>query len=179
MKRSILGVATLALALAANSAEAQKPISFGIGLGATMAQGDFGEAVDMGYHALGTLAWAAPALPVGVRFDASYNRLGFKDDVAPDETFNILGITANATWGIPMAASPVSPYLIGGLGWYQGSTSIEGSESDSKIGFNVGGGVKFNLSGFGTFIEARYHMIGGDEGEVDTNFIPITFGIMF
>ena len=179
MKRSILGVATLALALAANSAEAQKPISFGIGLGATMAQGDFGDAVDMGYHALGTLAWAAPALPVGVRFDASYNRLGFKDDVADGETFNILGITANATWGIPMAASPVSPYLIGGLGWYQGSTSIEGSESDSKIGFNVGGGVKFNLSGFGTFIEARYHMIGGDEGEVDTNFIPITFGIMF
>lgn len=174
MKRSILGVATLALALAASSAEAQKPISFGIGLGASMAQGDFGEVVDMGYHALGTVAWAPAMLPVGVRFDASYNRFAFK--AADSENTSILGINANATFGIPMAGSPVSPYLIGGLGWYQVSTSLDGAESLSEIGFNVGGGVKFNLSGFGTFIEARYHSIGGD---VDANYIPISFGIMF
>jgi hypothetical protein len=33
------------------------------------------------------------------------------------------------------------------------------------------------LSGFDTFIEARYNQIQGDGGTV--NFIPITFGIMF
>ena len=178
MKRSILGAAALALVVTASSVQAQKPISFGIALGASMPTGDFGDAVDMGYHALGTLAWAPPSLHVGIRFDAQYNMFSGKDFSGisgPD--LKVLGITANATWGMPMAASPVSPYLIGGIGMYRSSFDCDGCSSQSDMGFNVGVGTKFALSGFGTFAEIRYHSIQADGGSA--NFIPISFGIMF
>lgn len=180
MKRSIFGAAALALVLSASSVQAQKPISFGVALGASMPTGDAGDVSKMGYHAMGTLAWSVPTMPVGFRFDAQYNMLSGKDFggiSAPD--LNILGVTANATWGMPMAASPVSPYLIGGLGMYRSSASdCSGSGcSGTDFGFNVGVGTKFALSGFGTFAEVRYHSIQADGGSY--NFIPISFGIMF
>jgi hypothetical protein len=187
MKRSILGAAALALVVTASSVQAQKPISFGVALGASMPTGDFGDAVEMGYHALGTLAWAPPSLPVGIRFDAQYNMFSGKDFSGisgPD--LKVLGITANATWGMPMAASPVSPYLIGGLGMYHSSVSDcpDGADcSSDKMGFNVGVGTKFALSGFGTFAEIRYHSVAGEKDangdSKRSNFIPISFGIMF
>ena len=180
MKRSILGAAALALVLSASAVQAQKPVSFGIALGASKATGDGSDNINLGYHALGTLAWAPPTLPVGVRFDAMYNTFGF-DDAFGDGSFKIMGLNANATWGMPMAASPISPYLIGGLGMYQVKADIDGcgAECDAvtKMGFNVGVGTKFALSGFGTFAEIRYHSIQ-TEGS-STTFIPISFGIMF
>ena len=178
MKRSILGAAALALVLSASSVQAQKPISFGVALGASMPTGDLGDGTEMGYHALGTLAWSAPTWPVGIRFDAQYNKLSGKDvGGISGVDLGILGITANATWGMPMAASPVSPYLIGGIGMYRSSFDCDGCSSQSDMGFNVGVGTKFALSGFGTFAEIRYHSIQADGGSA--NFIPISFGIMF
>lgn len=176
MKRSILGAAALALVLSASTVQAQKPMSFGVALGATMPTGDFGDVADMGFHALGTLAWSPPTLPVGLRFDAMFNQLGGKSSpLAGDFSYRIMGLIANATWGMPMAASPISPYLIGGLGFYQTSVSCDGcpSNSETDLGFNVGVGTKFALSGFGTFAEIRYHKVA------DGSFIPISFGIMF
>ena len=177
MKRSILGAAALALVLSASTVQAQKPMSFGIALGASKATGDGSEQVNLGFHALGTLAWAPPTLPVGVRFDAMFNQFGF--DGGGDSKLNIMGVNANATWGMPMAASPISPYLIGGLGMYQAKiTNCDlCGDAETKLGFNVGVGTKFALSGFGTFAEIRYHSIQ-TEGS-STTFIPISFGIMF
>jgi opacity protein-like surface antigen len=177
MKRSILGAAALALVLSASTVQAQKPMSFGIALGASKATGDGSENVNLGYHALGTLAWAPPTLPVGIRFDAMYNTFSF--DGGGDSKLNIMGVNANATWGMPMAASPVSPYLIGGLGMYQAKVTNCDlcGDAETKLGFNVGVGTKFALSGFGTFAEIRYHSIQ-TEGS-STTFIPISFGIMF
>ncbi len=80
----------------------------------------------------------------------------------------------------------IRPYLIGGAGIYnerlsatatdQNGTS-SGSASESKFGFNLGGGVTIPLSGFDTFIEARYHRVTGQDGT--TAFVPITVGVMF
>ena len=42
--------------------------------------------------------------------------------------------------------------------------------------------MKFNLSGFSTFAEARYHYVMSKDsktGAENTKFIPISFGIMF
>lgn len=177
MKRSILGAAALALVFSASTVQAQKPMSFGIAIGASKATGDGSDQVNLGYHALGTLAWAPPTLPVGIRFDAMFNTFGF--DGGGDSKLNIMGVNANATWGMPMAASPISPYLIGGLGMYQAKiTNCDlCGDSETKLGFNVGVGTKFALSGFGTFAEIRYHSIQ-TEGQ-STTFIPISFGIMF
>jgi opacity protein-like surface antigen len=177
MKRSILGAAALALVLSASAVQAQKPMSFGIALGASKATGDGSDGVNLGYHALGTLAWAPPTLPVGIRFDAMYNTFSF--DGGGSSKLNIMGLNANATWGMPMAASPISPYLIGGLGMYQAKVTNCDlcGDAQTKLGFNVGVGTKFALSGFGTFAEIRYHSIQTEGGS--TKFIPISFGIMF
>lgn len=179
MKRSVLGIAALALVFSATAAEAQKPFSIGVTAGASMPMGDFGDIAATGWNAGGVLGISAPTLPVGLRVDASYNSFSFSDDyaaIAGDESWNILAITGNATWGLPMTA-PMSPYLIGGAGLYRVNSSIDGSEAQSEFGFNVGGGLKFNLSGFATFVEARYNSIQGDGGS--TSYVPITFGIMF
>ena len=178
MKRTIFGVAALALMLSASTAQAQRPVSFGIALGATMPQGDFGDASDMGYHAMGTLAFSPPALPVGIRIDGMFNQLAAKTPAGVEDfNFRILALTANATFGMPMAASPISPYLIGGLGMYSVGSDLEGSESQSELGFNVGVGTKFALAGFGTFAEVRFHSIQ-TEGS-STTMIPISFGVTF
>lgn len=179
MKRSILGAAALALVLSASTVQAQKPMSFGIALGASKATGDGSDQINLGYHVLGTIAFAPPTMPVGLRVDAMYNAFGF--DGAGDGKLNIMGVNVNATWGMPMAASPVSPYLIGGLGMYNSKVDFDGCgdacKGQTDFGFNVGVGTKFALSGFGTFAEIRYHSIQSDGGS--SAFIPISFGIMF
>ena len=45
------------------------------------------------------------------------------------------------------------------------------------FGINVGGGFEFALSGFDTFVEARFHSVFTDNSS--TKFIPISFGIKF
>jgi opacity protein-like surface antigen len=198
MKRTIFGVAALALMVSASAAQAQRPVSFGIALGASMPTGDAGEGLEMGYHAMGTLSFSPPALPVGIRIDGMFNQLSGKTVSTPLGDFEagdvrILGLNANATFGMPMAASPISPYLIGGLGMYNfsspdaeddPSTSEDEAASETKMGFNIGVGTKFALAGFGTFAEIRYHMV--TDAAVDENgkkssftFVPITFGITF
>lgn len=199
MKRSIFGAAALALVLSASAAQAQRPMSFGVALGASMPTGDAGEFLKTGYHVMGTLGFSPPALPVGVRIDGTLNQFSGKTISTPfgpidAGDFRILSLTANATFGMPMAASPISPYLIGGLGMYNGSspdaeddpaTSEDESKGETKLGFNIGVGTKFALAGFGTFAELRYHMIPDGAVNIDTgkkssfNFIPISFGITF
>ena len=61
------------------------------------------------------------------------------------------------------------------------------SASGTKFGLNAGVGFKFQLTGFATFIEARYHNVihGSDVGDTGSSnarslqFIPITVGITF
>ena len=86
-------------------------------------------------------------------------------------------VTGNALYKIPSAS--VSPYLLGGAGWYQfaGAVTGVGSGSENDFGWNVGGGISMPLSGFDTFIEAKYTQIQTDGSSV--KFVPITFGIMF
>jgi len=52
-------------------------------------------------------------------------------------------------------------------------------DGESHFGWNVGGGISMPLSGFDTFIEARYNQVQMSNGDPSVKFIPITFGIMF
>lgn len=183
MKRSIFGAAVLALALSASAVQAQRPVSIGIALGATMPTGDFGDFAELGYHGMATVGFSPPALPVGLRIDGAFNQLAANADALEDVNYRILSLTANATFGVPMAASPISPYLIGGLGMYTFTSDQDEAESDTNLGFNVGIGTKFALAGFGTFAEIRYHHVTGEDDEEGNSnsiaFIPISFGITF
>jgi opacity protein-like surface antigen len=85
--------------------------------------------------------------------------------------------TLNATYRLPMTNSPMSPYLISGLGAYRTECSLAvGCEAATKFGWNVGLGTKLFV-GFRSFVEARYHRTKRGDGNV--HYFPLTLGVMF
>jgi len=181
MKRNVLGVMTAILAITASApaAQAQNPVSFGIAAGASIPMGDLGDDfAKTGFHGMATLGFTPAMLPFGMRIDGMYNQLSLEDAFG-DANVRILGANANAILSIPSTLT--SPYLIGGVGVYNSKISSDDidleTDGETDFGINVGIGIKFNLSGFGTFAEIRYHNIFTEDNS--TQFLPITFGIMF
>jgi outer membrane protein with beta-barrel domain len=181
MKRNVLAVMTAIVAIAASAPTAHAQMGFGIAAGASIPTGDLGDAVKTGFHGMATLSVAPPAVPFGLRIDGMYNQLAGKADaisVGDEIDLRVLGLTANGVWQMPGMVA--SPYLIGGLGYYNTKFDISGADAENDFGLNIGIGMKFNLSGFGTFAEVRYHSIfNGGDGVDNMAFIPLTFGIMF
>ena len=181
MKRNILGVMTAIVAIAASApaAQAQNPMTFGIAAGASVPMGDLGDNfAKTGWHGMATIGFMPAMLPFGMRIDGMYNSMSLEDALG-DASVRIIGANANAI--IAMPAMVASPYLIGGVGMYNSKIDSDDPDFDldgtTDFGINVGIGTKFNLSGFGTFAEIRYHNIFTDGSS--TQFLPITFGIMF
>lgn len=175
MKRISGVIAALSFAMIAvsSSAEAQdmggtRSVNFGVAAGASFPTGNFGDFYDTGFNVMGTLGMQPASLPVGLRFDAAYNSF---DSNGP--TMKVISGTANAVL-TTSNMSGVKPYVIGGVGIYNAKADGNG---DTKFGLNGGGGVEFALSGFNTFVEARFHSVFTD-GE-NLNYIPLVFGIKF
>ena len=88
----------------------------------------------------------------------------------------ISSANANLVYNLP--GTGITPYLIGGAGVYNLKSDVSDADdpdSINKFGVNGGIGASFPLSGFTTFIEARYHHVFSEN--VATKFIPVTFGI--
>jgi opacity protein-like surface antigen len=119
--------------------------------------------------------------PLGLRLDAAYDRFAFSDRVQAavgSGNQTVGSATLNATYRLPMTNSPMSPYLISGLGAYRIACSLgPGCESTTKFGWNVGLGAKLFVVGVRSFAEARYHRTG--RGDSNVHYFPITFGVMF
>lgn len=170
--RKLMSVA-VALAAVVTTAQAQapaKPFTFGVSLGGSLPTGDFGKGVKTGFVVGGLLETAPAALPVKLRFNLDYNQHSFKGGSGSIK--NISG-TANAVYDFPSQSS-FRPYVIGGVGAYHGRA---GGESDTNFGLNGGAGINIPLSGFSTFVEARYNHIfvsGGSQ-----SYIPVVFGVRF
>jgi hypothetical protein len=183
LKRSIFVAALAGMALAAAPLEASaqvstvvKPVQFGVALGAAIPTSDLSDIASTGYNGTVTLGFNPALIPIGVRIDAAYNQFGVKDAFGGGNA-HFTSVTGNLVYKIPGAT--VSPYAIGGAGWYNaaiGNNFFVGSDSESKFGWNLGGGIALPLSGFDAFIEARYNQVQTD---TPLKFIPITFGIMF
>lgn len=188
MQRSTARVLTVAgaLLLSASAVMAQgtmsasgRPLRLGGALGATLPIGDFGDAADVGFH-IGALGeFSRPSWPFTFRGEVTYHRNGLQD---LDANESILSFVPNIVFPFGDEAATARPYVIAGLGLYRVSRKIdvageEVSDSETKIGFNAGGGFNFNLSGFDTFIEARFH--SAQTSGSSTNFIPISFGFKF
>ena len=183
----------IAAGLAASTAVARtvqaqaNPISFGVTAGATKALGDFGNGVDLGYHAGALVQWNGPDLPIGIRVDGVYHRFSVNQSTLAgsglnDANISITAGTVDGVWMFPTeSGAPVSPYLIGGAGFYHISASCSDCQgitaTANKFGLNGGGGLSFPLSGFSAFVEARYHHIFTDNGS--SSMIPISVGIVF
>lgn len=191
MKRITLAVATLAalaLSTTTSSAQSAKAISLGISGGAAIPAGDFGEDYTTGYNGTVSLMFKSIGSPIGLRVDGMYNKMSVKDDrtigvpgLGIVDAAVITGANANLVYSLP--GTGISPYLIGGAGVYGLKLDVDDGDdpdSESKFGLNGGIGASFPLSGFNTFIEARFHHIFTKDALGDsapTQFIPITFGI--
>jgi len=177
MTRRLLAV-LLAGTLAAvpTTLRAQLNSSFGIAAGLAAPVSDLGNVADAGYNLAAHLNLGAPLIPIGVRLEGAYNSFNGKSSLASTSQVHILSGTVNAQ--VALGPSGASPYVIGGVGLYKRSfTNTTTSNGDRTAGgFNLGAGLRFPLGVMSTFVEARYHKILGD---VDTQFVPITFGINF
>lgn len=193
--RFVVGAGALLIAATAQaqgtSNAPARPWKVGGALGATIPLGDFSDAADLGWHLGGVFEYKQPSLPVTWRGELTYHRNGLKDSYFNGQipgvenlggNFSMLNFVANALYPFGEAAATTRPYIIGGLGVYKvkATATYQGldiSNSQTKFGLNVGGGVTFHLSGFDTFVEARFHSVFTDGGS--TNFIPISFGFKF
>lgn len=150
--------------------------SFSIAAGAAVPVGTTGDALNVGYNATVGIGIKPPVAPLGLRIEGMLN--GMEGKTAAQGKLMMLAGLVNVTvsGGAPV---PVG-YLIGGAGiynmrWTDRATLFGGTDSDSEAGFNVGAGINFPLTGFSTFLEARFHYLVDSEAKL----IPITFGLRF
>ena len=178
----VVGLAAMLAMPAALSAQTAKPISFGVSGGLSVPTGDLSDGVDAGYAVAGHV-YLKPSgsRTLGFRGDVSFDRWAskFNDDLS----LRSLGFVANAMLDLAAANnSAIKPYVIGGVGLFNtkasaSSGSVSSSSSSSDVGAQVGGGLRFQLSGFSTFVEAKYVNVFSDPNS--TGYIPITFGVRF
>jgi outer membrane protein with beta-barrel domain len=199
MMRTAIRAAVLGLALSATAASVSaqalvsSPVRFGIMGGATVPLSDFSDVGKTGWNAGILMNIGVPLVPVSFRVDGQWQQLTGKTfDVEGGGTahddFRIIDGTANVVYTFG-AALPTKFYLIGGAGVYNVRVNNDAaglSASSTKFGLNAGVGFKFQLTGFSTFIEARYHNVlhGTDIGDASGNakslqFVPISVGITF
>ena len=174
---AVVGVALMSSESRAQVSTVAKPVQFGIAAGAALPTSDLSDVASTGFNVTGTIGITPQLIPLGIRIDGAYNRFSLKNGV--DGDIHMTSVTGNLVYKMPSEA--VSPYLIGGAGWYNvgGTASGIGSGSENHFGWNVGGGISMPLSGFDTFLEARYNQVQFSDGEPSAKFIPITFGVMF
>lgn len=200
MKGAPRPVAILATAVALSlpqlsAAQASaRPVAVGIALGPTIPIGDFANDSKTGFHGTGFLQYEPAAGIWGVRGEFAYHRsdltdeaLGAAGGTADDKvTTGITHLGATALLIGNKRSRSVTPYLLGGLGFYRvavsaNSGSISLSTSENGFGFNGGAGLRFGKSA-GFFAELRFHQfsITPDGAEKSTyQMIPVTVGVRF
>ncbi len=203
MKRTAISAAVLGLVFSATAASVSaqaivsSPVRFGIMGGATIPLSDLSNYNKTGWNAGALLSIGVPLVPVSFRVDGQWHQLKGKNvgqlagagGSSQNADLRIIDGTANVVYTFG-AALPTKFYLIGGAGIYNvrfKDPTSDVSASGTKFGLNGGVGFKFQLTGFATFIEARYHNVIHGSVVGDTNgsnakslqFVPISVGITF
>ena len=184
MKTLMRGAAVgLALALSAQVAQAQAGLSLGLGAGAVVPTGSMADLNSTGWAGQASLRVKPAVSPLGFQVDAFYSRFGLENDL--DGHSRMLGGTANAVFAFS-GASAARPYLIGGLGLYNGKTSIDdlgSSDAQTKFGANAGAGFDLKLGSATLYAEGRFHAIFNGAVDAETieettaYMIPLTLGL--
>ena len=166
-----------ALVAAPAVASAQLSTAFSLAGGLAIPTGDLANGVKTGYNVAGGLDLGGPVIPFGVRLEGSYT--SFDGKVSGSGSANLIAGIANAV--LSLSPGLISPYVIGGVGYYSAGASGCGTggcgSRQNGAGANGGGGIKFGLGGLSTFAEIRYHVVRINGS--NSQFIPITFGVSF
>lgn len=182
MKRSLFVAALAGAALVSLPFDGHSQIlkrgtkaQFGVAAGAALPVSDLSDIANTGFNGTVTVGFTPAMIPLGVRIDGAYNQFGIKSAFGGGN-IHFLSLTGNLVYKVPRARkATILPYAIGGVGLYNSESS--GGPSENDFGWNLGGGISLPLSGFDTFIEARYNQVQVSGGSL--KFIPITFGVMF
>jgi len=190
-RTAILGVAMLAaLAASANAGSNTVGVTGGLGI----PTGNYGDAASKGWH-LGATGTHMVNDQWGFGGDVAYHAWSATDDVnaAAEALFgtgsefkwSAIQATAHAIMAIP-TQSNVKPYAKVGMGLYNvdlklNSPSGDASQSKSKLGFNVGGGVNFPTKSNMTWgLSGAYHMVQAkDDLGSDVNFFQVGVDVLW
>jgi len=185
MKSMIRGAALgLAVILSAQVAQAQG-MSFGVGGGVVVPTGTLSDGNGTGWSGTALLRVQPPASPIGFQVDAFYTRFSLAGGI--DGHSRLIGGTADAVYAFP-GVIMARPYLIGGLGLYNGKTTITGlgsSNAATKFGLNAGAGFNFGVGKAQLFAEGRFHAMLKSVADPSTGaektayMIPLTVGLRF
>jgi len=189
----------IAFTAASASAQVPSPFSFYAGGAISIPQSPdgFKDAFKTGYHgSLGVGYKVMPNLQVvgkveyhtfAVDFDNMLDMEGYSGG-----TNKMLMYGVDGRYQFSLPAAPVSPYVLGGIGFanikqseFEGPASLGLSvlnemisESITEMYWNIGAGVNLSTGpAFSIFAQARYVSIA-TEGE-SSSFIPITLGLKF
>ncbi len=177
MRKTWIGLTSAAVLLTSVqlSAQSTKPVTLGIAAGAAIPVGDFANAYNTGYNGTVALGLSSVGSPLGFRFEGAYNKFLGRSDIGNQPDARIIAGTANLVYSLPGVG--IRPYLIGGGGYYGLKVDLPNAASVNKFGINGGVGAMFPLSGFNAYVEARIHDVFTNVSS--TQFIPVTFGILF
>jgi len=166
---AVLAAGILALSPQVSSGQAR----FGLSGGLAVPVSDLDDVAELGYNVAAALHFGGTHVPIGARVEGGLNGFSLDDG---DDDVRILDLTVNAV--VNFGQRQASPYLIGGLGFY--NSKVASFDSKTALGINVGGGLRFPIGVLTTFLEARYHLMLGDRPDfANLQFIPITFGFVY
>jgi len=183
MKNSMKIAAFAGLLALPLTVRAQRSVSVGVSGGVSVPMGDLADAVDLGYNVTGHLYYMRSTMKLGFRGDVGYDSWeGKGSSSALDANLSSLAFVANGIFNFGESTAAMRPYLLAGAGMYRTKSSsevagMESSSTSSDAGIQGGLGLTFKLSGFNTFLEARYVNIFSEGNS--TSFAPIVFGIRF
>lgn len=173
-KRSV-ALAGMAAALAAVPKLHAQGTNFNLAAGLSLANSNFGDRNESGYTLIVGMGFTQRASPISLRAEGIYT--GYESKVG-DNNSRVGGITGNAVYDFKAAPNaPITLYAIGGIGLYSVKEELLlRDESDTGVGWNLGGGLRFPLTGFSAYVEARYHSVSSTP---NATFTPIVFGLRF
>jgi opacity protein-like surface antigen len=182
--RKLMAVAGVALVVMGSQvAAAQTPVTFApsVNVGVAFPTGDTGDGLNTGFTLGVGLDARVPTMPVSFRGEAQYTRFGASNDNSGVDA-NLSDVSGRLNVVLPLPATGIAPYLIGGIGIYhvKASGSSNGftvSTSDDKFGWNIGAGLDLPFGTLKGRIEARYHSVSM-EGSNYT-YLPVTIGFRF
>ncbi|MEX2465519.1 MAG: hypothetical protein WD995_01330 [Gemmatimonadota bacterium] len=116
---------------------------------------------------------------LGLPFGAAHPNVGFLGDFLiffPDAPgVDFLEINGNLTYDIPIEDAAVLPFALAGLNIARISFDSNALPSNTEIGLNVGGGIKFDAGVFRPMVGIRLEIEGGD-GFVIFGSVPFALG---
>jgi opacity protein-like surface antigen len=175
--RKLLGCALVLLAVVAMPAQAQ--VRFGVGGGLLLPTGDYGTLDKMGFTGGVGVVVPIGTTPAAVRIEGTFSQTSHDSAaVGFGGKTKIIGGMASLVYSF-QAGGSVTPYILGGLGYYNVKIDVTGlgSGDESKVGFGGGGGIRFPMGSASLFAEARYMSISTSGSSL--TFFPIIVGVSF